>query len=320
MTRAASRFLPQARTFVTACVLLIAAVGVAAGTFVLLPARLKSRVLARAVDVADRAMRRTHFTAEYQPVYARLHQLALTGMGSGFDGVAASGEAHAILEYRRRLLPLGQDRLVFVDGGAYEGEYTDALLAAFAGAGRPIEVHAFEPASAAFGRLASRFAGDARIHANRSALGERAGLLPLRIQASEKMNTLVASASAEAIRTESVEVATLDAYCEARGIARIDILKLDIEGFELNALRGAQRLLRAGDVRIVQFEFGAFSLENHVTFAEIAAWLGAEYEIHRIVGDGLIPVAGRDSEETAGELRRQNILGGNYAAFSKDVR
>ncbi len=48
-----------------------------------------------------------------------------------------------------------------------------------------------------------------------------------------------------------VEVETLDGIAEARGIERIDVLKLDIEGYEPEALAGASRLLESRNVATI---------------------------------------------------------------------
>jgi FkbM family methyltransferase len=42
----------------------------------------------------------------------------------------------------------------------------------------------------------------------------------------------------------SVQVRSLDSYCDAAGLDRVDVIKLDVEGAELMALQGADRLLR----------------------------------------------------------------------------
>jgi hypothetical protein len=42
----------------------------------------------------------------------------------------------------------------------------------------------------------------------------------------------------------AVPVTTLDEYCHRRAIERIAVLKMDIQGAELAALRGAEALLR----------------------------------------------------------------------------
>lgn len=41
-----------------------------------------------------------------------------------------------------------------------------------------------------------------------------------------------------------MEAVTLDSYVEAEGIARVDLIKLDIEGAELAALTGAAGVIR----------------------------------------------------------------------------
>lgn len=51
-----------------------------------------------------------------------------------------------------------------------------------------------------------------------------------------------------------VEVTTLDDYCEKKSIDRIDILKMDTQGTELDVLRGAQKLLSRRAITMVYVE------------------------------------------------------------------
>lgn len=41
-----------------------------------------------------------------------------------------------------------------------------------------------------------------------------------------------------------VPMTTLDAFCSTRGIGRVDVLKIDVEGYELDVLRGAASVLQ----------------------------------------------------------------------------
>lgn len=52
----------------------------------------------------------------------------------------------------------------------------------------------------------------------------------------------------------TVDVATIDAEVERRGLRRVDFIKLDVEGFELAALRGATRTLAANPRLLIQTE------------------------------------------------------------------
>jgi FkbM family methyltransferase len=49
-------------------------------------------------------------------------------------------------------------------------------------------------------------------------------------------------------------VTTIDTFLNENNMESIDVLKIDVEGFELEVIRGAQQALRDGRVKIVQFE------------------------------------------------------------------
>ena len=71
------------------------------------------------------------------------------------------------------------------------------------------------------------------------------------------LNSLTVRNWAPDVRTETIKISTVDAYCKEKGIARIDLLKIDTEGYELPVLRGA----RNTDVRAILCEVG-FSRDN----------------------------------------------------------
>jgi FkbM family methyltransferase len=56
------------------------------------------------------------------------------------------------------------------------------------------------------------------------------------------------------VSTEDVTAVTLDSYCREHDIARIDYLKIDVEGAERDAISGASDLLRQHAVGHLQFE------------------------------------------------------------------
>jgi FkbM family methyltransferase len=58
------------------------------------------------------------------------------------------------------------------------------------------------------------------------------------------------------IQVEEVTSTTLDGYCAAAGIERIDLLKVDSEGAEFQALLGARELLESKRIGACVFEFG----------------------------------------------------------------
>jgi FkbM family methyltransferase len=63
-------------------------------------------------------------------------------------------------------------------------------------------------------------------------------------------------------RSVSVPVTTIDAIAEKHGLEFIDYLKLDLEGHELEALKGASSLLASRKIGAITFEFGGCNIDS----------------------------------------------------------
>jgi len=61
----------------------------------------------------------------------------------------------------------------------------------------------------------------------------------------------------------SFPVKTLDSYCKDNNIKKIDFLKIDIEGMEIDVFNGGKNILSNTD--IIQFEFGSCMLDRGVS-------------------------------------------------------
>jgi FkbM family methyltransferase len=96
----------------------------------------------------------------------------------------------------------------------------------------------------------------------------------------------------ELAATEPIDVQTLDAFCEEQGVGHIDLLKLDVEGHELAVLRGAERMLSAGRVSMIQFEFGPANIYSRTYFYDFWAMLAPAYDLFRIVPRGIVAIPG----------------------------
>lgn len=69
-----------------------------------------------------------------------------------------------------------------------------------------------------------------------------------------KKNRILLQNPETAFTSIPIHVTTVDIFLNANKVEHIDILKIDVEGFELEVIRGAQNALRDGKVKIVQLE------------------------------------------------------------------
>ncbi len=92
------------------------------------------------------------------------------------------------------------------------------------------------------------------------------------------------------VNSVEVEAVTLDSFCQRHNISRIDYLKIDVEGAEIEALRGASGLLECRAVRYLQFEISEKMLQGLNTDARVVFdFLKSKgYECHRIDRDGIV--------------------------------
>lgn len=84
-------------------------------------------------------------------------------------------------------------------------------------------------------------------------------------------------------KQEAVSLKTLDGYCEEKNIQAVDFLKIDVEGHELEVLRGAERMLKGGRIGIIQFEYGGCNIDSRVFLKDLFdAFMGLPYEFYKI--------------------------------------
>ena len=148
-----------------------------------------------------------------------------------------------------------------VDGGAHIGYLT--LLASRC-VGPSGEVHAFEPVPRTFAALGEnvRLNRATNVRTNRVALAARAGEMELEVPIDPEGEGLLAwGATSVRLRRGPIERApamTLDEYARGYGFDRIALLKLDLEGAELEALRGMEQLLGSARIDYIVCELNTF--------------------------------------------------------------
>jgi FkbM family methyltransferase len=127
---------------------------------------------------------------------------------------------------------------VAVDAGANIGIYSRFLARRVGPAG---VVHSFEPAPENFKRLRAAMCRFSNVHVYQVAIGERSGRSQLYLSENLNVDHRVYPSEGDSRDTISMEVLALDDYFSHGD--RVDLIKLDVQGYELHALRGANRVL-----------------------------------------------------------------------------
>lgn len=152
-------------------------------------------------------------------------------------GVMAGAEHKAALSRPLRTV---------VDIGANRGQF--ALAARVITGAR---VFSFEPLPHAADVFRKVFSGDSDVVLHEAAIGNSSGKKLIHLSARDDSSSLLEIGEVQSnffpgtheVGTLDVRVGTLDEFCRSEDIARPAMLKLDVQGFEVQALEGCRSLI-----------------------------------------------------------------------------
>jgi FkbM family methyltransferase len=223
--------------------------------------------------------------SKLQWLFESLHRFSLRGMN--YDQVSTpqeSGELFVLNYLKDRLRE--RNNLTLFDVGANVGEYAKLLTTLFPSA----NVYSFEAWPATFDILTNNVKKNKNIKCFNQALGSSVEEQSFYSDgAGSGLSTfypLEELTPQNKLQKVIVPTTTIDLFCEVNGIDQIDVLKIDVEGFELEVLRGAEQLIRAGKILFIQFEFGRNHVKSGTHFYDFYKFLSA-YKISRVLKDGL---------------------------------
>ena len=102
-----------------------------------------------------------------------------------------------------------------------------------------------------------------------------------------------------------------DRYCASKGTSVIDFLKIDVEGFEPQVLRGFEGMLKSGKIDVIQFEYGYINIDTHFLLKDFHDYLSQfDMVIGKIYPDYVDFRGYRHADE--------DFYGPNYLAVRRD--
>lgn len=218
-----------------------------------------------------------------------LYRCSLRGMGIlNFESAALSGERCFLAGYLKGL-PRGA---CVIDVGANIGDYSKLVLELHPA----VTLYAFEPHPKTFTRLVSNIPANEARHLINAAVGSKDGELVLYDYKSND-GSAHASVYKEVIEdihhgqaiAHRVPMVRLDDFLKERGVEKIDLLKIDTEGNELEVLLGSNDYINSGKVAAIHFEFNEMNVVSRTYFRDFWSLL-RNYDIYRLLPNGSVRI------------------------------
>lgn len=176
----------------------------------------------------------------------------------GYEFVKLTYKTDAFRQQRKLLEGMAADTIF--DLGANTGQTAAHYRRFFPSA----TIWSFEPFAESFKTLSEAHRHDARVKPHQLAVSDSSGTRSFFISRGSQMNSLLSVSPdgplhmggrlAEVIDEVKVSTVTLDEFTCRNQIDRINILKMDVQGGELLALQGADRLLKESRIDMVYCE------------------------------------------------------------------
>jgi len=182
------------------------------------------------------------------------------------------------------------EKPVILDVGAYIGGEVKKYLALFPNS----MLYAFEPTPAAFAQLKRDFGKAVNVEVFNLAVSDTNGIADFFINSFSPTNSLFKTDErAKEVWGDSIltientiktTTITIDRFCENKCLSTIDILKLDVQGCELNVLNGAEKILKETKIKFILLEaLFAPTYKNQSAFVDVYKFLHSfGYQLHNI--------------------------------------
>ena len=147
---------------------------------------------------------------------------------------------------------------VIVDGGANKGNYSLWARQYCSTA----DIYAFEPVVDTFDKLQQNVGDYDQIFCINHGLFNTETTKEIHLFSSDTHASVFDIQGIPYSSTGTSEISLIrgDQFFKERGIQHIDLLKLDLEGAEYDALTGFEEMIKAGQIRMIQFEYGYINI------------------------------------------------------------
>jgi FkbM family methyltransferase len=217
-----------------------------------------------------------------------LYRMSLGGLGIlNYKTSKASGEKSFLLKY------LKKNGGVLIDVGANQGNYSIEAIAVCPN----LRVFAFEPHPITFELLNKNVARHQNIFTVNKGMSQEKGVRKLYDYANKNgsshaslfQEVITELHGSVAVSSHEVELITIDDFLCTKNINEIDLLKIDVEGNELEVLRGGINALHDRKIKAIHFEFNEMNIISRVFFRDFWEILEG-YRFYRLLPNEMLEI------------------------------
>jgi FkbM family methyltransferase len=183
----------------------------------------------------------------------RLSQVAFRLIENDNYDIKENGEQRVMEVLAKRLAVT-----TIFDVGANVGDYAAVTLAQFPSA----TTYSFEPVTSTYELLAKRFVGNQRVKTFNCGLSDKDAVVEFSVRKDDSTNSTSHPEASQLLNpgSERIKVQCIlrksASFAQEIGVSSIDFLKIDTEGNDWFVLEGFHEWLKAGRIKVIQFEYG----------------------------------------------------------------
>jgi len=245
-------------------------------------------------------------------IVSLLYKIILKIENSGDTDISTNGERvflEKVIDFYK------EKEMIIFDIGANKGEYSQYLVNSLKE--NKGLFYLFEPQKKCFDDLKNKFLSNKNVVINNFGASDKEGDVDIYF---DKEKSSLASIYHRNLdyyglnmnKSEKILLKRMDKYIESVNIAKINLIKIDVEGHELKVMEGLGEYLSSDFIDFIQFEYGGTNIDSHTNLLDF-------FELLTRKGFKICKIMKNNLEIREYNPRYDNFAYQNWVAISNNV-